>query len=195
MGRYFVGANQISALLVIENAGGVGISLIDKLRNQLHYPNLYRYIPPAVAKRKRAPVFGFPTTKATKPLIINRLAEYIVPMSDNSCRLLNVYPKLREELSTYVRRENGTTAADIGCHDDLVISLAIGLYVLLEEVQPVGNNVISERVKEGEFRLDLTELYREANVIQKIENKFNRRFWANHRRAVRKTQRRNNRGF
>jgi|688.fasta_scaffold13386_2 hypothetical protein len=195
MGRYFVGANQISALLVIENAGGVGISLIDKLRNQLHYPNLYRYIPPAVAKRKRAPVFGFPTTKATKPLIINRLAEYIVPMSDNSCRLLNVYPKLREELSTYVRRENGTTAADIGCHDDLVISLAIGLYVLLEEVQPVGNNVISERVKEGEFRLDLTELYREANVIQKIENKSNRRFWANHRRAVRKTQRRNNRGF
>jgi hypothetical protein len=195
MGRYFVGHNQISALLVIENAGGVGVSLIDKLRNQLHYPNLYRYIPPAVAKRKRAPVFGFPTTKATKPLIINRLAEYIVPGTDGSCRLLNVYPKLREELSTYVRRENGTTAADIGCHDDLVISLAIGLYVLLEEVQPVGNNVISERVKEGEFRIDLTELYREANVIQQIEKKSNRRYWANHRRAMRRTQRRNFNGF
>lgn len=195
MGRYFVGPNQISALLVIENAGGVGISLIDKLRNQLHYPNLYRYIPPAVAKRKRAPVFGFPTTKATKPLIINRLAEYIVPSTDGSCRLLNVYPKLREELSTYVRRENGTTAADIGCHDDLVISLAIGLYVALEEVQHVGNAMISERVKEGEFQLDLTELYREATMIQQIERKSNRRYWTNHKRYQRRTQRRKLNGF
>lgn len=194
MGRYFVGSNQISALLVIENAGGVGVSLIDKLRNQLHYPNLYRYIPPAVAKRKRAAVFGFPTTKATKPLIVNRLAEYIVPTSDGGCRLLNVYPELREELVTFVRRENGTTSADTGCHDDLVISLAIGLYVLLDEVQPVGNNIISDRVKEGEFKIDLSELYREAHMIEQSRQKSDRKFWAARKRTVRRATRRNNRG-
>lgn len=189
MGRYFTGSNQPAALMVIENAGGIGVSLIDKLRNQFNYQNLYRYLPPVNAKRKRAAVFGFPTTKATKPLIINRLAEYLADDGTGEAKLLNIHPKLREELSTYVRRENGTTAADIGCHDDLVMSLAIGLYVLLEEVQPVGGHLIGETIQPGEFQLDLSPIYREAEEIQRYEAKANRRFWAAHRRNTRRMRR------
>ena len=143
IGRYFKGVNQKAALIVPENAGGIGVSLIDKLRNQYNYPNLYRYLPPALAKRRRAAVFGFPTTKTTKPLIINRLAEWLTPNENGEFSILNIYPRLRDELSTFVRRENGTTAGDVGCHDDTVMSLAIGLYVLLEECVAVDSNSIS----------------------------------------------------
>jgi hypothetical protein len=189
LGRFFSGRSQVAALLVIENAGGIGVSIIDKLRNQFNYPNLYRYLPPASAKRRRAPVFGFPTTKATKPLVINRLAEYISPDDRGQCKILNVYERLRDELGTYVRRENGTTAADVGCHDDLVMSLAIGLYVLLEEVNPVGTRTIGETAGTGEFRLDLAPLYQEVQEIQRLEDRANRRFWAQHRRLSRRNRR------
>ena len=189
MGRYFRGGGQNSALMVIENAGGIGVSIIDKLRNQYNYPNLYRYLPPVQARRKRAAVFGFPTTKATKPLVINRLAEYIVPDELGQCKVLNIYLPLREELSTFVRRENGTTAADIGCHDDLVMSLAIGVYVLLEEISPVGNGFIGETNLPGALTLDVSEIYREAQEISRIEERQNRRFWSQHRRATRRTRR------
>lgn len=189
LGRYFTGVNQAGALMVIENAGGVGVSIIDKLRNQFNYPNMYRYLPPVHARRKRAAVYGFPTTKATKPLIINRLAEFISPDEAGQCKLLNVHAKLREELSTYVRRENGTTAADVGCHDDMVMSAAIGLYVLLEEVNPVGESFIGEAGQPGTFKLDLEPLYREVEMIRRIEDKANRRFWADHRRRVRRSRR------
>jgi len=191
LGRYFTGVNQPAALMVIENAGGVGVSIIDKLRNQTNYPNLYRYLPPVSARRKRAPVFGFPTTKQTKPLIINRLAEWIAPDEAGQCKMLNVHEKLREELSTYVRRENGTTAADVGCHDDMVMSAAIGLYVLLEELNPVGETFIGEVGQPGTFRLDLAPLYREVEMIRRVEAKADRRFWADHRRRTRRTRRNN----
>ena len=189
IGRYFRGGNQSAGLMVIENAGGIGVSIIDKLRNQYNYPNLYRYLPPVQARRKRAAVFGFPTTKATKPLVINRLAEWIVPDEAGQCKLINVYQPLREELSTFVRRENGTTAADIGCHDDLVMSLAIGVYVLLEEISPVGNTVIGETNQPGALQIDLSEIYREAQEIGRMEERANRRFWSQHRRATRRSRR------
>jgi hypothetical protein len=175
--------------MVIENAGGIGVSIIDKLRNQFNYPNLYRYLPPVNARRKRAAVFGFPTTKATKPLVINRLAEYIAEGEDGQPRLVNLYKELREELATYVRRENGTTAADVGCHDDLVMSLAIGLYVLLEEILPVGGPPIGETLQPGEFQIDMSEIYREAEMIQRYEAKANRKFWSQHKRQTRRYRR------
>lgn len=191
IGRFFAGSTQSAALMVIENAGGIGVSVIDKLRNQYNYPNLYRYLPPAVARRKRAPVFGFPTTKATKPLVINRLAEYLTPDDSGQVKILNIYEQLRDELSTFVRRENGSTAADVGCHDDLVMSLAIGLYVLLEEVMPVGMKAISDRLEPGNVQLDLDALYGEVNMIRRIEEKQNRRYWSQYKRTVRRNRRSN----
>ena len=191
IGRFFAGSTQSAALMVIENAGGIGVSVIDKLRNQYNYPNLYRYLPPAVARRKRAPVFGFPTTKATKPLVINRLAEYLTPDDNGQVKILNIYEALRDELTTFVRRENGSTAADVGCHDDLVMSLAIGLYVLLEEIMPVGLKVISDRLEPGNVQLDLDALYGEVNMVRRIEEKQNRRYWSQYKRTVRRNRRSN----
>jgi hypothetical protein len=189
IGRYFKGPNQPAALMVIENAGGIGVSIIDNLRNRYNYQNMYRYLPPAAAKRKRAPIFGFPTTRTTKPLVINRLAEYIAPDESEQPRLLNVYGKLREELSTYVRRENGTTAADVGCHDDLVMSLAIGVYVLIEEITPVGSGQIVETAVDGANRLDFNILYGEVDEMRRVEERANRRYWSQYRRAANRSRR------
>jgi hypothetical protein len=189
IGRFFKGSGQPAALMVIENAGGIGVSIIDGLRNKYNYPNLYRYLPPAAAKRKRAPIYGFPTSRTTKPLVINRLAEYIAPDEADQCRLLNVHKLLREELTTYVRRENGTTAADVGCHDDLVMSLAIGLYVLIEEITPVGSGQIVETAIDGANRIDFNILYGEVEEMRRLEARANRRLWSQHRRATNRSRR------
>lgn len=189
IGRYFKGPGQPAALMVIENAGGIGVSIIDNLRNKYNYQNMYRYLPPAAAKRKRAPIFGFPTSRTTKPLVINRLAEYIAPDESEQCRMLNVHKLLREELSTYVRRENGTTAADIGCHDDLVMSIAIGVYVLIEEITPVGSGEIVETTIDGANRLDFGILYGEVDEMRRLEERTNRRFWSQYRRTTNRSRR------
>jgi hypothetical protein len=185
IGRYFTGVGQKAALLVPENAGGIGVSIIDKLRNQYNYPNLYRYLPPAVAKRRRAPVFGFPTTKATKPLVVNRLAEWLTPDQEGQWQVLNIYPRLRDELSTFVRRDNGSTAADVGCHDDTVMSLAIGLYVLLEECHPVERQTIGETPEKGvqlSVGFILEEAKRDSERIDHINRKALRRYQRGMRR-------------
>jgi hypothetical protein len=68
--------------------------------------------------------------------VIDRLGKYLV-FEQNECLIDNIYPLLRMELGQFVTQEtaNGNIryAADTGCHDDLVMSLAIALWVLVEE--------------------------------------------------------------
>ena len=70
---------------------------------------------------------GWSTNNKTKPLMINKLAEYI--------RLKGIGIKDRiliQECFTYVIDEKGATNAQEGCHDDTVMACAILLQVLLE---------------------------------------------------------------
>jgi hypothetical protein len=84
---------------------------------------------------------GWTTSARTKPLMIDKLAEFIREMYlDIPCDLLVT------ELFTYVRDERGLTNAQSGCHDDTVMSLAIMLQMLLEGK---GENFTPEVVKEG----------------------------------------------
>lgn len=193
LGRYFRGVNQKAALMVLENAGGIGISIIDKLRNQYNYPNIYRYLPPAVAKRRRAAVFGFPTTKTTKPLIINRLAEWLAPNPNNEFSIINIYPRLRDELSTFVRRDNGTTAADVGCHDDTVMSLAIGLYVLLEECMVVEPGTIVREQSNSAHQLSVGFILEEAREDYAREEARNTKILRTYSRGLRRRREQNGR--
>lgn len=70
---------------------------------------------------------GWSTTNRTKPLMIDKLAEYVrekwVDMPDKD---------LVKECLTYIIEDNGSTNAQIGCHDDCVMSYAIALQVFLE---------------------------------------------------------------
>jgi hypothetical protein len=82
-------------------------------------------------------MFEFPMTTDRRKAVIDRLAKYLAP-SESGISISNVYPLLRAELGQFVAQEtasgNVRYAADVGCHDDLVMSLAISLWVLIEEV-------------------------------------------------------------
>lgn len=88
------------------------------------YPNLYlreRLDRMADTVEK---VFGFETTTKTKPIIISELVERM--REDPS---LEVDMETLREMTTFVKKDNGRQEALEGCHDDLVMALAIAHFV------------------------------------------------------------------
>lgn len=70
---------------------------------------------------------GWTTSIRTKPLMIDKLAEFVRE------HYLGLYDELLiGEMFTYVIEDNGKTNAQSGCHDDTVMALAILLQLMLE---------------------------------------------------------------
>lgn len=70
---------------------------------------------------------GWYTTPRTKPLMIDKLAEFVREM------YLGIYDdELIGEMFTYIIEDNGATNAQPGAHDDMVMACAITLQLLLE---------------------------------------------------------------
>jgi len=70
---------------------------------------------------------GWQTTIRTKPLLIDKLAEFIREYH------LGIYSDLMvSEMFSYVIEDNGKTNAQPGTHDDTVMAMAIMLQLLLE---------------------------------------------------------------
>jgi len=135
LGRYFNGGNW-AALLAVENQCSQGSLPINELHKHLDYPNPYMHQTAGSKNRQRTRMFEFPMTQDRRRAVIDRLAKYLV-VTDGACQIDNVYPLLRTELGQFVAQEtaNGNIRyqADVGCHDDLVMSLAIALWVLIDE--------------------------------------------------------------
>ena len=68
-------------------------------------------------------VFGFQTTKLTRPVAISGLVEIVREHTE----LINDIGTL-EEMLTFVRNEKGKAEAQEGKHDDLIMGLAIAYY-------------------------------------------------------------------
>jgi hypothetical protein len=106
------------------------------------YANLYTRRQTAEEIRNHQPAkYGFHTNVKTKPEIISTLVECVRERLyvERDERCLN-------ELSTYVRRQNGSYGATEGAHDDLLMTRAIGLHVALHEM-PLP--VVREERKKG----------------------------------------------
>jgi len=135
IGRYFKG-KQWAALMAVENQGSQGSLPINELHRHLNYPNAYRHQASGSKVKNRTRLFEFPMTVDRRKAVIDRLAKYLV-FNGNECEIDGIYPLLRTELGQFVMQEtkNGNVryAADTGCHDDLVMSMAIALWVLVEE--------------------------------------------------------------
>jgi hypothetical protein len=135
MGRYFSG-REWAAKLAIEDQGGQGALPINELHRHLDYPNPYMHTSPGSKKSRGTRLFAFPMTVDRRRAVIDRLAKYLV-VRDGQTILNGIHPALRIELGQFVAQEtpNGNIryAADVGCHDDLVMSLAISLWILIEE--------------------------------------------------------------
>jgi hypothetical protein len=135
MGHFFAGRSW-AALLAVENQGGQGALPINELHKHLEYPNPYLHQTAGSKTKQRTRMFEFPMTQDRRRSVIDRLARYLI-QTDGELQLGGVYPLLRTELGQFVAQETASGniryAADVGCHDDLVMSLAIALWVLIEE--------------------------------------------------------------
>ncbi len=71
--------------------------------------------------------YGFKTTMVTRPIIISGLVRFI----REDCGCIRDTETLRELLA-FVRNSRGRAEAERGAHDDLVMALAIALYIMPE---------------------------------------------------------------
>jgi hypothetical protein len=136
LGRFFDGRHG-PAVLAVEDQGGQGQLPINELHRNLGYPNAYVYRPTGrkgFAKTDR--LFSFPMSADRRRMVIDKLAEYLADANTDKPSLRGLNHHLLEELMQFVRQElpgGGVKyAADYGCHDDLVMSLAIAMWVVQE---------------------------------------------------------------
>jgi len=174
MGHFFAGRSW-AALLAVENQGGQGALPINELHKHLEYPNPYLHQMAGSKNRQRTRMFEFPMTQDRRRAVIDRLGKYMTVV-DGQLQVDNVYPLLRAELGQFVAQEtasgNVRYAADVGCHDDLVMSLAISLWVLIEEVG--DNSPVPATTEEVSWRptnkLDMRNIREARNkAIEEME--------------------------
>ena len=88
----------------------------------LYFAKIYDRFTDSITKK-----LGWQTTNKTKPMMIDKLAEFVRDFHIGIKSKTTV-----QELLTYIIEENGSTNAQQGCHDDTVMSLAIALQIWLE---------------------------------------------------------------
>ncbi len=98
------------------------------------YTNLYRRERLDKSVDEIQTVTGFETTRRTKPIIIGELVSAMRCDPTLECDR----PTLREML-TFIRKENGSTEAMKGCHDDLVMALAIAHFCSKQQLQSLNS--------------------------------------------------------
>jgi len=119
---------------IIVEANNHGLTTLVALRNT-GYNGIY-YHQSLDSRGRRMPKIGFPTNPQTKPLIINGIGAFLESLFDHF-RANNSWPSWSPidsqtviELMTYGINDSGGTEAQSGCHDDLVISYGLALYLI-----------------------------------------------------------------
>jgi len=96
-----------------------GHSTLNTLRHALRYPRLYYHVR-YDRTGNSAPVLGWPTDQATKPILVDDLAAAIASGS-----ILIHSPGLIDECLTFVTTDTGAQQAQEGKHDDRVMAAGI----------------------------------------------------------------------
>lgn len=115
------GRSYNNAFVIVETNEGAGTFIAEMLRSELEYDNLYydrkqNSNNPAGKKLKEA---GFRTTTKTRKLILDTVKMFI----NNNQLVINDKGTITE-FYTFINK-NGKYQADDGCHDDMVMGLAI----------------------------------------------------------------------
>lgn len=124
---YRIGRIYNNALIVPEVTGGWGFSVEQELK-RLRYPNLYTKRVLDRLSRKWTDRTGWDTTLKTRAHMLDTL-ERLLREREIGLYSIRAIP----ELGTFVRDDAGRPAAQPGCNDDLVISLAIGFTVAVDQ--------------------------------------------------------------
>lgn len=94
------------------------------------YPNLYARVNPGDEIRGGVAMrYGFHTNQSTKPMIISTMVRVV-----RDGLYIERAEEAIEEMLTYERRQNGSCGAIAGCHDDLLMTRAIGLHICFHEM-------------------------------------------------------------
>ena len=138
------------------NHGLTTLKAIQKLDYyNIYFSKVYDQITDKITQK-----IGWQTNAKTKPLMIDKLAEFIRE------EYIGIKSKLIiRELLTYVIDDKDSTNAQEGCHDDTVMALAIWLQVILEgRGDSYTPEISDERVKSrANFDIDRPSLYRERD--------------------------------
>lgn len=132
-----------------------------------YYPRMYmRQVTDGINKRLKDK-FGWRTDKYNRQGMITDLVEFV----RDYCYLINDIKTL-EEMLTFVRDEKGKPAAQEGKHDDLVMSLAITLQVLISG--QMGINLQEKEIDVSKLPETMKEDYLKAD---KYTQKYLQRKW------------------
>ncbi len=89
-----------------------------------HYPNIYCRNVYDRLTGTCSPQIGFHTNRSTKPLVVNH---HIATVRDS--RYVEHDMDAVDEHASYERKPNGSYGAKEGCHDDILMTRCIGLYI------------------------------------------------------------------
>lgn len=152
-----IAAYYNDALLIVESnsldnknsdsEGNHFLTILDEIVK--FYPNIYARTDPEKVRQGLPIKYGFQTNLNTKPMVIDLL---------NACLREESYverdARACDEMDTYELKDNGTYGATEGCHDDIVMATAIGLWACFKympvpvEIKYTGprttNKIISE---------------------------------------------------
>lgn len=142
------------AYLGVEN-NNHGLTTLKAIQREeywnIYYSKTYDKIADKISQK-----MGWTTSSKSKPLAIDKLAEFI--------REFYIYipdDELIGELYTYVRDDKGLTNAQEGCYDDLVMATAIALQLALEgkgdSYMPESSDEIKKTEKLGFEEDDIYE--------------------------------------
>lgn len=135
------------AYLGVEN-NNHGLTTLKSIE-RLEYWNIYYTKTYDRIADKLTQKMGWTTNQRTKPLMIDKLAQFI-----REKWLYTTDKDFIDEAFTYVIDEKGRTNAQTGCHDDTIMSMAIMLMVILEGK---GENYVPESPRElGEPKRELS---------------------------------------
>ena len=94
--------------------------------------------------------YGFRTDRITRPLILSELQAIV----NDNIDLINDKETL-EEMLVFVRNEKGRPEAQEGCHDDLVMALAIAFYIRTQQDMTAQQTEVEKRLsKEFTFEFE-----------------------------------------
>lgn len=128
------------ALLGVERNHSSGQTVLRILHEELHYPNLFVHRQMNRRTNEITEQLGWVTNAETRPVILDELARALREESVDMPSKESV-----AEYRTFVRDDKGKPVAQEGCHDDRVISDAIGLEMLRRAPRPpVGSFPESE---------------------------------------------------
>ena len=129
LGRWYADSGGMAAKIIPERTG-VGEALIAMLRSDADglkpYGNIYQHVRKSDLAQPMSATYGFPMQAGTRTLVLENLRAWL-----HRRKIPFLSAQTVEELSTFIYRETGTSPRAMeGCNDDMVMSLALALFLM-----------------------------------------------------------------